>query len=130
MASIIVHAGRLTSLEIFLSKSTGNLILRGLQIISSHTVQAQHVAGVWDNFNRSPKITRNYRVFFLDTGSLLCVFRLFFILFGGKRQGPDGGLFDRHAAGARSPLVDWALVHRALVWAAGAATDLVDLVLV
>ena len=44
MASIIVHAGSLTSLEIFRSKSTGNLILRGLQIISSHTVQAQHVA--------------------------------------------------------------------------------------
>ena len=39
--------------------------------------------------------------------------------------------FNSNAAGARSPLVDWALVHRALVWAAaGAATDLVDLVLV
>ena len=70
MASIIVHAGSLTSLEI----DRQFKILRGLQIISSHTDQAQHVAGVWDNFNRSPKITRNYRVFFLDTGSLLLVF--------------------------------------------------------
>ena len=31
----------------------------------------------------------------------------------------------QHAAGARSPLLDWALVHRALVWAAAELAVLV-----
>lgn len=47
----------------------------------------------------------------------------FIFSFGGPR------LFVSHAAGARSPLVDWALVHRALVWAAAGVTELVVLVL-